>query len=227
MALVTHGLEGCLNMYKVDLSKKICIVGVGGFAKEVLLYIKDIASDSIRIEDMVVFMEKDENMRDNFTADGITVIPQSSFNPLKFNVIVAIGDSHKRKQVIESLPLNTKYLTIIHPKAYIAGNVQIGEGSIITPGVIITTNVRIGRHANLNLNTTIGHDCVAHDFFTTAPAVNISGSCYFGECVYLGTNCAIRQGVKVCDNVTIGMGAMVIKNIKEPGVYVGMPAVKL
>ena len=36
---------------------------------------------------------------------------------------------------------------------------EIGAGSIITAGCIITTNIKIGKHSHLNLHTTIGHDC--------------------------------------------------------------------
>ena len=65
------------------------------------------------------------------------------------------------------------------------------------------------------------------DFFTTAPSANISGNCNFGDCVYFGTNSAVRQGVKICDNVTIGMGGVVVKDITEEGVYIGNPLKKL
>jgi acetyltransferase-like isoleucine patch superfamily enzyme len=65
------------------------------------------------------------------------------------------------------------------------------------------------------------------DFFTTAPAANISGNFHFGDCVYFGTNSAIRPGVKICDNVTIGMGGVVVKDITEEGVYIGNPLKKL
>lgn len=91
----------------------------------------------------------------------------------------------------------------------------------------MTCNIKIGKHAHLNLHTTIGHDCIIGDYFTTAPATNISGNCEFGECVYFGTNSSVRQGIKICDNVTIGMGGIVVKNINEEGVYIGNPVKKL
>lgn len=90
----------------------------------------------------------------------------------------------------------------------------------------MTCQIKIGDFAQLNLGTTIGHDCIIGDFFTTAPSVNISGICNIGKKVYFGTSAAIRQNLKVCDNVNIGMGAMVVKDITEPGTYVGIPAKK-
>ncbi len=211
----------------INTEKKICIAGAGGFGKEVLCCLIDIiASTDLKIEEIACFMVRDEDLKET-TIMGVEVIPQSAFNPLLYNVVVAIGDPKKRKKVVESLPANTTFTTLIHPTAIISAWVEIGEGSIVTAGTIITCNIKIGKHAHLNLHTTVGHDCVMGDYFTTAPAVNISGNCRFGDCVYFGTNASIRENVTICSNVIIGMGGVVVKNITEEGVYIGNPLKKL
>ena len=100
-------------------------------------------------------------------------------------------------------------------------------GVIIASGVIITCNVSIGKHAQLNLNSTIGHDCIIDDYFTASPSVSISGSCIIKEQVYLGTGSLLREGIFITNNSIIGMGAVVVKKIKEKGTYIGNPARKL
>lgn len=211
----------------IDLEKKVCIFGSGGFGREVLCCLIDIISTTKhKLEEIACFMVSDEH----YNVDkimGVEVIPQSKFDPSLYNVVVAIGDSASRKKVVESLPKNTTYITLVHPNAIISEWVKIGEGSIITAGAILTCNITIGKHAHLNLQTTVGHDCIIGDFFTTAPAANISGECHFGDCVYFGTNSAVKQGVQICNNVTIGMGGVVVKDISEEGVYVGNPVKKL
>ena len=142
-------------------------------------------------------------------------------------MIVAVGDPLERKNIVENLPSNTKYFTLIHPNSVVSRYVEIGEGSIITPGTVVTCDIKIGKHAHLNLHTTIGHDCIIGDYFTTAPGVKISGKCHIDDCVYFGTNSSIRDKINVCKNVTIGMGAVVIKDITEEGIYIGSPAKKL
>lgn len=211
----------------INREKKICIAGAGGFGREVLCCLIDaIANTDMKIEDIACFMESDEPLKKT-TIMGVEVIPQSTFDPSLYNVVIAVGDPRGRKEVVRILPENTTYTSIIHPSAIISEWVSFGEGSIITAGSIITCNIKIGRHAHVNLHTTIGHDCVIGDFFTTAPGVNISGNCTFGDCVYFGTNSAVRQGVKICNNVTIGMGGVVVKDITEEGVYIGNPLKKL
>lgn len=216
-----------MKKYKImDNGKKICIVGAGGFAREVLCCVIDSISNKEEIEDVACFMVADEDY-DETTLMGVPIISHSLFDPEMYKVIVGIGDPVLRKKIVNKLPANTEFATIIHPSAVISRWVEIGPGSIITAGTIITCNVKIGSHAHLNLHTTIGHDCNIGDYFTTTPGTNISGNCRFGNNVYLGTNSSVRQGVEIGDDVTIGMGGVVVKDILEPGVYIGNPVKKL
>jgi len=43
----------------------------------------------------------------------------------------------------------------------------------------------------------------------------------------MGTNSSIREKLTVTADVIVGMGGIVVKSIKEPGVYVGNPAKKI
>ena len=204
-------------------SKKICIVGAEGFGRETLLCLMDIiALKNLKIEDVCCFMLLDKDITER-TIMGINVIPQSTFDPKLYKVVVAISDVSRRKLVVESLPNETEYTKIIHPNAIISEWVKIGEGSIITAGVILTHNIKIGIHSHLNLHTTIGHDCIIGNYFTTAPGAKISGNCEFGDNVYLGTNASVRQGISICNDVTVGMGGVIVKNIITSGVYIGNP----
>lgn len=206
--------------------KKICIIGTGGFAREVMCLITDLG----KYDEVDCFMEVDEIWEKNWKNKTIMdkpVRPQSEFNPALYSVTIGIGDPMIREKVTSQLPENTEYITLIHPSAVVSQWTEIEEGAVICAGCILTCDIKIGKHVHLNLHTTIGHDCNIGDFVTTAPGVNISGICNIDKSVYLGTSSATRQGINICSNVVIGMGAMVVKSIKEPGVYVGMPAKKL
>lgn len=194
---------------------KKALIGAGGFANEVRAHMGEF--------NMVCFVD-DEYYKPN----DKNVLPLSEFNPNEYEVLIAIGDPTAREKIANKLPKETKYFTFIHPTAQILGNdVIVGEGSIVCAGSIITTNCVIGKHTHLNLQTTIGHDCVIGDFLTTAPGAKISGNCKFGNCVYIGTNASVKEKIQICDGVVIGLNAGVVKNIIEPGIYVGVPAKKI
>jgi len=208
------------------MKKQILISGTGGISKEVLCLINDLG----RYDEVLGFIEPDFILDRESTPKeilGKPVLPYSAVDINKHIVSLAMGDSKIREKSISQLPKGLEFITLIHPSAVISPWVEIGEGAVICAGTIITCDIKIGKHAQLNLNTTIGHDCVIGDFFTTAPNVNISGNCTFGNHVYFGTSSSIKQGISIKENTVIGMGAIVTKDIEEPGVYVGIPAKKL
>ena len=191
---------------------KKALIGAGGFAQEVRAQMGD---NTIKcfVDDRYYSINNDY------------IFPLSEFDPTIYEVVVAIGDPRSRYDIIQRLPEETKYFTFIHPSAILLGNdIQIGLGSIICAGVIITTNVIIGQHAHLNLHTTIGHDCRIGDYFTTAPGVKISGNCKIYDCVYVGTNASVRQKISIHSFATIGLNAGVVKHINDAGTYIGTPA---
>ena len=194
---------------------KKAIIGGGGFGREVYYQLLDcnIASSSIDIFD--------DNELLSFKK-----IKEIDFE--NYEVVIAIGDPNIRKKIVDKLPLNTKYFTFIHKSAQILDKkIIIGEGTIICPNVTLTTNIKLGNHCQLNINTSVGHDTIIGDYFTATPGVNISGNCTIGNNVYMGTNSSIREKTKITDNVIIGLNSGVISHINESGVYVGLPCHKI
>lgn len=187
----------------------LAIIGAGGFAREVECWAKKMSICTFYAEDKFA---------------GGHIKPLSWFNPKKERAVIAIGDPIQRQRIAEALPKETEYATLIHPSVIILDpeEVTIFDGTIICAGSIITTNVKLGRHTHINLNTTIGHDCELGNYFTTAPGANISGNVTTGSNVYIGTNASIRQKVTITDNVTIGMGAIVLNDINDSGTYTGL-----
>lgn len=190
------------------------IIGAGGFAREVKAH----------LDDVVDFFVDDEYWDPSIS----DFFPLSKFNHETHEVLIAIGDSNARLNIVQRLPPGTKFFSFIHPSALILdNNIEIGEGSIVCAGCILTTNISIGKHAHLNLQTTIGHDTRIGDYFTSAPGVKISGNCLIGDGVYFGTNSCTKQRIRICSGATIGLNAGVVNNITEPGIYVGTPAIKI
>jgi sugar O-acyltransferase (sialic acid O-acetyltransferase NeuD family) len=189
------------------------IFGYGGHAREVAAHIKE---DVIFFVDDILWNEKNKN-----------VLPLSMFDPKIFELIIAVADPINRCNIIESLPKETKFFSYIHPSCVILSEVSIGEGSFLGANCILTTNIKIGKHSILNRSINIGHDCIIGDYFSAMPGSVISGNVTIGEKVYMGNNSSIKEKLKICDNVKIGMNGAVVKNINESGIYVGVPVKKI
>lgn len=189
---------------------KLSIFGYGGHAREV----------ACQIGKKVTFFVDDRYVN-QYT------LPISEFNPEEFALMVAVADPQERKRIVETLPKNTKYFTFIHPTCLIFGeDVVIEEGSFVGANSVITTNVRIGKHAILNRGNQIGHDTLIGGYFSAMPGSIVSGNVEIGDCCYLGTNASIKEKIIIKDNITIGSNAAIVKNIEISGTYVGVPALR-
>lgn len=199
------------------MKNKIYIRGAGGFAIEVCAWAEQSGFKVIAFVDE--FPQTKELL-------GIPVVDRNGYDILA-PVVVAIGNPHIRRKIVATEYSNANFAIIIHPSAIVGKDVEIGPGSIICPNVVITSKVKMGEHAHLNLATTVGHSCEIGSFFTTAPGAKISGDCKIGDRVYFGTNSSIKQKLTVVDDVIIGLGAGVLRNITQPGTYIGIPATEV
>jgi sugar O-acyltransferase (sialic acid O-acetyltransferase NeuD family) len=186
---------------------KLAIFGYGGHAREVAAQI------NIPVDFFV-----DDEYSNEYTK------PISTFNPELYMMMVAVSNPKHREEIVKKLPKETKYFRFIHPTAQIfANDVEIGEGSFIGANSILTTNIKIGKHAILNRGNQIGHDTTIGDYFSAMPGAIVSGNVIIGDNTYLGTNASIKEKIHVTSDVKIGANACVVKNIITSGVYIGVP----
>lgn len=116
----------------------------------------------------------------------------------------------------------------------------IGDGAFIGPFVEIQKGVTVGQRTRIQSHSficefvTVGDDCVVSHgvmfindpFSKGGPARgdrSLWRSTRIGNRVSIGSNATILP-VSVCDDVVIGAGAVVTRDITEPGVYAGNPA---
>ena len=119
---------------------------------------------------------------------------------------------------------------------------KIGDNSFVGPfteiqkGVVIGSNCKVQSHSFICELVTIGNNCfIGHgvmfinDTMKTGPANGDQTKwkkTFIGDNVSIGSNATILP-VEICNNVIIGAGAVVTKNITEPGTYAGNPARKI
>ena len=137
--------------------------------------------------------------------------------------------------------VDTKFgegVTVVEPAniygATIGDNTFIGPFVEIQRGAVIGKRCKIQSHAFVCDLVTIGDDTVvAHgvmfinDLFKTGGPANNNRDLWaatkIGNHVSIGTNSTILA-VNICDNVVIGAGSVVTKDIIKPGIYAGNPA---
>lgn len=203
--------------------KDIVIIGAGGFGREVKWLIDEINEVS-KQWNFLGFIDDNLN-KGTIVNDSIVIGDLAWLHEQNLNVVCAIGDPNVKKRVLDQLTNSeNKYPVLIHPDVRMSKFIDIGEGTIICSGCILTVNIKIGKHVIINLDSTVGHDATIGDFSTILPSVNISGHVNIEELVSIGTGAKIIQELRVGRNTIIGAGAIVTKDIPQNVVAVGMPA---
>lgn len=202
--------------------ERIAICGAGGFARETLVLIEQLGLAS-RVD---ALFESDAVWHDRQVA-GISVLPLSRFEPGKNVMVIAIGNPGVRRAIWETLPTGTRFPTLIHPSVNLSRSVDIGIGSIVCAGVVLTCDTHIGIQVQLDRCVTVGHDSTIDDFSTLAPGAVVSGNCRIGRGAYVGAAACIREKLAVGDESLVGMGAIVVKSVPAGETQVGNPARRL
>jgi sugar O-acyltransferase (sialic acid O-acetyltransferase NeuD family) len=117
--------------------------------------------------------------------------------------------------------------TIVSPLAYVSKYAEVGQGTIVMHNVIINAGARIGRNGILNTGCNIEHDALIGDHVHVSTLAAINGNCEVGDGVFIGSNATISSQVKILKNTIIGAGTVVVRDIKEKGIYAGNPAKKI
>lgn len=116
----------------------------------------------------------------------------------------------------------------------------IGDDCFVGPFVEIQKSVTIGKRTRVQSHSficelvTIGDDCfIGHGVMFINDTFNTGGpargdktkwkATTIGNQVSIGSNATIMP-VSICDDVVIGAGAVVTKDITSPGIYAGNPA---
>ena len=210
--------------------KQIAIYGAGGFAREVAWLVQSCNQDS-ETYGIVCFIDDNEATHGTLL-NGIPVVSLETAQERypEARVVGGVGTPKTRQRLMEKVSVaGFGYETIIHPRVELSRWIEVGLGTVICAGNILTTNIVLGQHVQINLDCTVGHDVAMGDYTTLAPGVHISGCVELGQRVYVGTGAVIINGTQenpivIGKDVIIGAGACVTKSVPAGWTVVGVPA---
>jgi sugar O-acyltransferase (sialic acid O-acetyltransferase NeuD family) len=209
------------------------IYGASGCGRGVMPLARDQLKKNDMPLDRLVFV--DDNLKEKFV-NGQRVLTYSEFiraEASEYQVAIAIADSSQREKLAKRcLSDGVLPWSLSASNAVMMDDVKIGDGSILSPFVTLTSNIRIGRHFHANIYSYVEHDCVIGDFVTFAPAVKCNGNIVIEDHAYIGAGAVIKQGepgkpLMIGLGAVVGMGAVVTNNVAPGDMVVGNPAKKL
>ncbi len=149
--------------------------------------------------------------------------------PAKHDVFaLGIGDNALRLEAFHAMKeKGGEFISLVSPWAYIAENVQIGEGNIIGTTCHISSNVVMGDANYLNGNVRIGHDVTIGDGNFLGQQSMVFGAAKIGNINQLGPLALIMEKSKVGNNNVIAPSSVIYKGCRDNCIMAGNPAIKM
>ena len=197
------------------------VIGAGGHAREVIDLLRDldIEPDGCLVES-------------GFGEVGTTIHRTPILGSLEWLIhhhdvraVCAVGDPALRRRLTKTAAgLGAAFLTAVHPSVLRTEWTSIGEGSVVAAGSVLTNEVRIARHAHVNIACTLSHDTTVHDFATLSPGVRLAGGATVEAGAFIGSGAVVLPRVRVGAWAVVGAGAVVTRDVPPNAVAVGIPA---
>ena len=205
--------------------KRLAILGSGDLGNQIVSLAEEIKSHQI-VGYYDDFQDK------NTSVKGVPILGNSKdlnldYQEGKFDeLIIAIGYKHmkQRASFYETFQNKIPFASLIHPSCVVSTSAKIGRGVIVFQACSIGIQVEIGNNVLLYDGCIISHDSKIDNHTMLSPKVALSGFCKVGKSVNLGVGTTVIDNIEICDHTKSGGGTLFVKNVTNPGLYIGSPA---
>lgn len=205
---------------------KLIIVGAGGLGREASQY----ASDSLPSDEFEIIGYLDDDP-DAGKAAGISLryphlgsIASASIQE-NHRFVMALGDPRARATVTYQLrEAGARFVTIVHPLAYVARSASVGHGCIIAPFATVGAGARLGEFTHLHFYASAAHDTRIGSYVSLSPYAVANGQVQLGDQVFVGTHATINPTKRVGESARITAGSVVYRDVPAGSIAAGNPA---
>ncbi|WP_158881464.1 NeuD/PglB/VioB family sugar acetyltransferase [Amycolatopsis anabasis] len=208
--------------------RPLLLLGAGGLAREALATARTMPGDWAPIGAL-----DDDPTQHGREIDGIPVLGGSELvhdhpEAAVLACMAGVRRPGSRARLVARLDLPVeRWATLVHPAASVAAGTEIGPGTLLLAGVVVTAPQRIGAHVVAMPHVLLTHDDQVDDFVTLAGRATLAGSVHIGQSAYLGQGALVRENLKIGEFAVIGMGAVVLRDVPAGEIWVGSPARRL
>jgi sugar O-acyltransferase (sialic acid O-acetyltransferase NeuD family) len=206
------------------VKQKLVVIGAGGHGRELADVVVACIEAGEDLE-LVGYVDDAEALQGK-TIHDVPVLGMLAWlkaNAADVVAVLAIGIPAIRSEVLSRLH-GVKFRTLVHPKAVMTKWVTLGEGVVVTAGVVMSNDIEIGAHTHVNRCATIGHDVRIGKCVHVSPGAVLSGNVTIGDECEIGAGAVLLPGVTVGARTIVGAGAAVTKDLPSGVTAVGVPA---
>lgn len=204
---------------------KLVIIGAGGFGREMLAW----ARQSVQFErDWTIKGFIDDNPEalsgKNTPARILSTI--RDYEPAAEDVFIcAMGVPEIKRRSYETIAARGgRFTRLVHRTVVLGDNVEMGDGVVLCPYVIVSANNCLGRCVAVNLHSSVDHDACVGDWSQINCHCDLTAAVQVGREVFVGSSVSIIPNVVVGDGAYLGAGSVVLRNVPPGAKVFGVPA---
>lgn len=217
------------QLYDPDMSMPVVIVAGSGYLAEVIGIIRHPGPSSEHVHVIAVVASGSRRLLDDLASRvGVPVAADlASLAELGIEMspavglVVAGGGIGERAALLES---NYEHPVLVHADTTIGPWVELGAGTIVSPGARITANVVVGRGCLIHTGAVLSHDDQLGDLVTISPSATLCGGVTVGDRSSVFAGATVMPGVCIGAGVTVGAGALVHRDVEDGSTVAGVPA---
>ncbi len=207
------------------MTRRLLLVGAGGFGREVLSTIRG-THWPYRDWELGGFLDGNPAALDPFHCDCPIIGDPADYVPRQDDVFLCtIGDPATKLAVAKALLAHgAQFISLVHPAAMAGERSHYGPGLIMMPLAALSTDVRLGSFVTINSYSGFGHNSQAGDGCTLSAHCDVTGNAVLGEGVLMGSHASVLPGVRVGDYAVVGAGSVAVRTVPPYSTVMGVPA---
>lgn len=156
---------------------------------------------------------------------GVPVLPLSDLPPGPVQVALGVGGNAAREIVAARVEeRGHRLVTCIHPSAVVSAAAVVGRGAYVGALAVVNPAAVVGEGAIVNTAAVLEHDVLVGRFSHVCPRAVVGGGGVVGDGALLGTGAVVLPLGRVGHQSTVGAGAVVLREVPDRTVAVGVPA---
>lgn len=210
------------------MSLPVLLLGAGGHAKVLADMLRASGMETIGILDPQPGLAGTSILGLPILGDDQLLDRFSPGELLLANGLGSVGLPVARRELFERcVGRGYRFVTILHPSAIVAPDVQLGEGVQVMAGAVLQPGCCIGRNTIVNTRASLDHDCRIGDHVHIAPGVTCSGNVTVGDTSHIGVGATVVQGVMIGSRSVVGAASLVLRDVSSNSMVRGIPAQKV
>jgi len=162
------------------MTERVLVIGAGGFSKAVVDTLRSLPS--LQLAGFLDDRPPDELLHGYGGPVIGPVRDLHRYRGLAEMVVIAIGNTAARAAIFEQARSAGFTLpALVHPRAYVANDVRIGQGVIVMAGAVIGASSTLGDGCLVNAGAVLDHDCVVGRFAHIGIAASMGGGAHLAE----------------------------------------------